>query len=87
MTTVRDRGVVHPGLDVHKNTISVAVLGPEDETPRVDKISSDPDAVAHLIARFPDPSCLRACYEAGPTGYELSRQPRRLGVAWSSRPR
>jgi len=81
MTSVRDRGVIHLGLDVHKNTISVGVLDPGDEVPRVDKISSDPDAVRHLIARFPDPARLRACYEAGPTGYELARQLHGLGVA------
>ncbi len=80
MTSVRDRGVVHLGLDVHKNTISVGVLEPGGEVPRVDKISSDPDAVGHLIARFDDVSRLRACYEAGPTGYELARQLRGLGV-------
>jgi transposase len=68
-------------LDVHKNTISVGVLDPGDEVPRVDKISSDPDAVRHLIARFADRSRLRACYEAGPTGYELARQLQELGVA------
>ena len=81
MTIVRDRGAVHLGLDVHKNTISVGVLEPGDEVPRVDKISSDPDAVAHLIARFEDPTRLRACYEAGPTGYELARQLRSLRVS------
>lgn len=80
MTSVKDRGVVHLGLDVHKNTISVAVLDPGEETPRVDKISSDEDAVRHLIARFEDPARLRACYEAGPTGYELARQLTGLGV-------
>lgn len=80
MTSVRDRGVIHLGLDVHKNTISVAVLEPGQDTPRTDKISSDPDAVRHLIARFEDPTRLRACYEAGPTGYELARQLASLGV-------
>ena len=73
MTSVRDRGVVHLGLDVHKNTISVGILEPAEEAPRVDKISSDEEAVRHLIARFDDPCRLRACYEAGPTGYELAR--------------
>jgi transposase len=38
-------------------------------------------AVRRLIARFDDPSRLRACYEAGPTGYDLARQLRGLGVA------
>jgi transposase len=68
------------GLDVHKLTISAAVLEPDADTPGVDKVSSDPESVRRLVARFADPSCLVACYEAGPTGYELARQLQRLGV-------
>ena len=68
------------GLDVHKLTISAAVLAPGADVAVVDKISSDPDAVRRLVGRFDDPSSLVACYEAGPTGYELARQLRSLGV-------
>lgn len=81
MTSVKDRDCIHLGLDVHKNTISVGVLDPDAEIPRTDKISSDWDAVQHLLARFEDLSRLRTCYEAGPTGYELARQLRAAGVA------
>lgn len=81
MTSVKDRGAVHLGLDVHKNTISVGILEPAEQTPRVDKISSDEGAVRRLIARFEDPGRLRACYEAGPTGYELARLLRSLHVS------
>ena len=68
------------GLDVHKLTISAAVLPPGADMAVVDKISSDPDAVRRLVGRFEDPRSLVACYEAGPTGYELARQLRSLGV-------
>lgn len=78
MTSVSD--VVFVGLDVHKDTISVAVLGDGDQVPRVDRISSDEGAVRQLIGRFDDPGRLRACYEAGPTGYELFRLLESLGV-------
>jgi transposase len=81
MTSVMGRDCIHLGLDVHKNTISVGVLDADADSPRCDKISSDWDAVRHLLARFDDWSRLRACYEAGPTGYELARQLRRVGVA------
>ena len=80
MTSVMDRGAIHLGLDVHKNTISVGVLEPDQDSPRTDKISSDDEAVRRLIARFDDPLRLRACYEAGPTGYELARLLRSLRV-------
>jgi transposase len=68
------------GLDVHKLTISAAVLEPDADTAAVDKLSSDPESVRRLVARFDDPRRLVACYEAGPTGYELARQLRGLGV-------
>lgn len=73
--------MVHLGLDVHKNSISVGVLRPEADTATVDRISSDFDSVRRLIAGFEDVGRLRACYEAGPTGYELHRELSRLGVA------
>jgi transposase len=79
-TSVTCDGVIHLGLDVHKNTISVGVLERGEESPRADKISSDRDAVRRLVARFDDPSRLWACYEAGPTGYELARLLGSLGV-------
>jgi transposase len=44
------------------------------------RIGSDEDAVRHLLDRFPDRRELRACYEAGPTGYELHRLLTGLGV-------
>jgi transposase len=68
------------GLDVHKLTISAAVLQPGSDVPVVDRVSSDPEAVRRLIGRFEDPKSLVACYEAGPTGYELARQLGAMGV-------
>jgi transposase len=60
-------------MDVHKNTISTAVLEPGSMLPLVDKISTDEESVRRLIGRFPDRGRVWACYEAGPTGYELQR--------------
>ena len=73
MPRVSHRGVTHLGLDVHRDSISVAILGPRDEAPEVERIFHDEPSVRRLIARFPDPHGLWACYEAGPTGYELHR--------------
>ncbi|MCK6209407.1 IS110 family transposase [Georgenia sp. EYE_87] len=82
MSSVKDRrDLIHLGLDVHKKTISVAVLEPGREEPSLSQISSDPDAVARLVARFDRPGELIACYEAGPTGYDLARRLVELGVA------
>jgi transposase len=49
--------------------------------PDVEKISSDEESVRRLVARLGNPRRLRACYEAGPTGYELARLLGMLGVA------
>jgi transposase len=73
MPRVSHRGATHLGLDVHRDSISVAILDPRDEAPEVERIFHDEPSVRRLIARFPDPRALRACYEAGPTGYELHR--------------
>jgi transposase len=78
MSSVKDPRAIHLALDVHKNTISVGVLERDSNVPAVERISSDEDSVRRLIARFEDPRQLRACYEAGPTGYELAR------LLWSS---
>jgi len=82
MTSVsRSREPIHVGLDVHKDSISVAVLQRRDEdATEVVKILSDEDSVRRYFARFQDVSRLRACYEAGPTGYELHRLLTQLGV-------
>jgi hypothetical protein len=69
----RSRRVIYLGLDVHKDSISAGILRPRDKLADVIRISSDPDAVRHLLERFPDRGRVRACYKAGPTGYELHR--------------
>jgi hypothetical protein len=56
------------GLDVHRDTISVAVLSPGQDAPTVDRIANDEPSVGRLLAQFPNRRGLRACYEAGPTG-------------------
>jgi len=69
------------GLDVHKDSISVGVLNPSHDRADVEKIFNDPESMRRLIGRFDDPGRLRVCYEAGPTGFDLARDLRRMGVA------
>jgi transposase len=73
-------GVPVLAMDVHKSTISAGVLEPGSISPVVDKVSSDDESVRRLVARFPEPARVWACYEAGPTGYELARLLAGLGV-------
>jgi transposase len=72
---------IHLGLDVHRDTISVGILGPGEEVPAVDKIAHDEPSVRRLVGRLGDRRRLRACYEAGPTGFELARLLHSMGVS------
>src|SRR5260370_28494632 len=74
-------GLIHLGMDTSKNTIVVGVLLPGEEIPAVDRIFNDEAAIRRLIGRFPDRALLRACYEAGPGGYDLYRLLASMGVA------
>jgi transposase len=82
MTSVEHEGPVWVGLDVHKESITAGILGQRDATPRIEVIGSEEAAVRRLINRVgAQPGLVRACYEAGPTGYELHRLLSRLGVS------
>jgi transposase len=70
----------HIGLDVHKETIAVAVLRPGESECEERVIANTPEALRRLLARFPDRAALRTCYEAGPTGYDTWRLLAALGV-------
>jgi transposase len=71
--SVSHLGPTYLGLDVHKDTILVAILAPHREVPEVDRIPHDEASVRRLVGRLGDPHWLRACYEAGPTGFELAQ--------------
>ncbi len=81
MTSVTSAGAVHLGMDTSKDTIVVAVLLPGEELPAVDRIVNREEAVRRLIGRLGDQGRLRACYEAGPGGYDLYRLLASMGVA------
>jgi transposase len=80
MPSIRHPDAIWHGWDVHKDTISVAVLRPGQEVPATDKIFHDESSIRRLIDRSGDRSLLRVCYEAGPTGYELQRLLTSMGV-------
>ena len=81
MASVAHLAPIHLGLDVHRDTISVGILGPGEAVPAVDKIAHDEPSVRRLVGRLGDPRRLRACYEAGPTGFELARLLHSMGIS------
>ena len=74
-------GPIDLGMDTSKNTIVAGILMPGQEIPVLDRIWNEEGSVRHLIGRFGDPGALRACYEAGPCGFELHRLLASMGVA------
>ena len=68
------------GLDVHAKTIAVAVAEPNGEIRSLGTIPNRFEAVRKLIQKLGPAKQLRACYEAGPTGYVLYWQLTALGV-------
>ncbi len=69
------------GLDVHRDSITSAVLSPGRQTPTVDRWFHDEPSVRRFVSGLGTPARVRLCYEAGPTGYDLARLLGRLGVA------
>ena len=68
------------GLDVHAETIAVAVAEPDGEVRSLGTIPNREESVRKLVKKLGPPDQLRACYEAGPTGYVLYWQLTALGV-------
>jgi hypothetical protein len=69
------------GLDVHKETIAVAVADSGTAEPRgLGIIPNDTDALRALVKKLGRPSQLRVCYETGPCGYVIQRFFGRLGI-------
>src|SRR6516225_1224905 len=68
------------GLDVHAETIAVAVAEPDGEVRNLGTIANREDSIRKFIKKLGSPEQLRACYEAGPTGFVLYWQLAQLGV-------
>lgn len=69
------------GLDVHADTIAVAVAEADGEVRSLGTIPNRLESVRKLVAKLGPAKQLRACYEAGPCGYVLYWQLTALGVA------
>jgi transposase len=68
------------GLDVHAETIAVAVAEPDGEVRSLGTIPNRVESIRKLVKKLGSVEQLQACYEAGPTGYVLYWQLAELGV-------
>jgi transposase len=69
------------GLDVHADTIAVAVAESGGEVRSLGIIPNKLESVRKLVGKLGSVQQLKCCYEAGPTGYVLYWQLTQLGVA------
>jgi transposase len=78
------KSIMFVGLDVHKDSISIAVAqdGRDGEVRYIGTVGATRAALGKLVARLSgDDVELRLCYEAGPCGYGVYRHMMSLGVA------
>ena len=71
-----NQSMVYVGLDVHKETIAVAVAhqDPPLQVEHLGEIANRREAIRKLIDKLGARYRLRVCYEAGPCGYAVYRQ-------------
>lgn len=69
------------GMDVHAETVAVAVAEQDGEVRSLGTIANRAEPIRKLAKKLGPVEQLRACYEAGPTGYVLYWQLAELGVA------
>jgi transposase len=69
------RSIIYLGLDVHKDSITIAVLPEGAKTPtRLDRLPNDLSRLKRWLERVArDGELLRACYEASGAGHVLHR--------------
>jgi transposase len=68
------------GLDVHKDTIAIAVAEAGREGPRfIGTTGPDPAKLLKVLASVGRPATMQVVYEAGPCGYSLARHLRTRG--------
>jgi transposase len=68
------------GLDVHAETIAVARAEPDGEVRSLGTIANRAESIRKLVKKLGPVDQLKACYEAGPTGYVLYWQLVKPGV-------
>jgi transposase len=68
------------GLDVHAETIAVAVAEPTGEVRSLGVIPNRSASIRKLVKKLGPADQLRVCYEAGPTGYVVYWELTALGV-------
>jgi transposase len=81
-STTAVRSIIYLGMDVHKESITIAVLPADAKVPtRLDRLPNDLPKLKRWMERVARDGELRACYEASGAGYVLHRAMREWGYA------
>ena len=76
------RSMIYLGMDVHKDSITIAVLPQSAKTPtRLEKLANDLPKLQKWIERVARDGEIHACYEASGAGYVLHRALAKWGYA------
>ena len=67
-------------MDVHKETIAVALCDEMGRATSLGTIPNQPDAIARLMRKLSSRATLSVCYDAGACGYVVCRQLAKLGI-------
>ena len=68
------RSLIYLGMDVHKESITIAVLPQGAKSPtRIDRLPNDLPRIKRFLERVARDGEVRACYEASGAGYVLHR--------------
>jgi len=79
MQTNAKRQPLYVGMDVHKESVSIAVLEDRGLRPTV-KLRNEQRELRRLFTRLKREGEVRACYEAGSCGYEIQRLLGSMGI-------
>ena len=69
-----EKGTTYVGLDDSKRRIVAGILRPPDTEPELREIPNDPQHVRRLFTRLMREDAVKACYEAGVSGYDVYRR-------------
>ena len=73
--------IIYLGMDVHKESITIAVLPEGAKTPtRLERLPNDLPKLKKWLERVSREGEIRACYEASGAGYVLHRVMKEWGV-------
>ncbi len=82
MLPVAVRSIIYLGMDVHKESITIAVLPDGAKTPtRLDRLPNDLPKLKKWLDRVAQGGEIYACYEASGAGYVLHRALEKWGYA------